>query len=133
MGILFMSMPLAWVGAKLEFILREQEKGSYNSLLNWSRNPKNQNVPSILVARAIGRKLIFSFSTFYLCLLVLMFTFQAFISLFPGFLLSIDITWAHLWIAATLGGLMALRLKRVYVVLGIGTALVAFYLASMSI
>ena len=131
MGILFASMPLAWIGAKLEAILRDQERGSYNKLLNWSRRPEvNSNMPSQLVLRALARKFIFSFITFYSGLLVLKFTLEALFSLYPGFLSSISVSWAHLWVAATMGGLMALRLKRVYGVLALGTTLVALYLVS---
>lgn len=130
MGILFASMPLAWIGAKLEAILREQERGSYNKLLNWSRSSEPRNMPSQLVLRALARNFVFSFITFYSGLLVMKFTLETVFSLYPGFLSSISVTWSHLWIAATMGGLMALRLKRAYGVLVLGTTLVALYFIS---
>jgi PTS system mannose-specific IIC component len=40
----------------------------------------------------------------------------------------LGVTWAHLWVAASLGGLMALRLKRAYIILGAGIFLFALYL-----
>ncbi len=128
MGIIFASMPLAWLGTRVEGLLREQERGSYNKLLNWARNPETSDGPSVLVRRSLIRTFVASGVTFYIAILILKFCFQGLFSLYPGLLSAIDITWAHLWIAATLGGLMALRVKRAYAVLGVGIALYAFFL-----
>lgn len=128
MGFLFASMPLAWLGAKLESMLRERERGSYNELLNWTRNPNTPNIPSMLVMRSLGRTFVMSWATFFVAILILKYGFQMLFSLYPGFLSSVDITWAHLWVAATMGGLMALRVKRVYAVLAMGIVIYTLFL-----
>jgi len=122
-AILFASMPLAWIGAKLDGWVRDSERGSYNKLLNWARNPKNPIVPGTLILRSLTRTFILSGLTFYVAILILKQLFQVFFTLYPGLLTSLDVKWAHLWIAATLGGLMALRLKRAYAVLATGITL----------
>lgn len=132
MGILFACMPLAWLGAKAEGMIREQERASYNKLLNWTRNPESDNMPTQLVLRSISRTFLVGWGLFYVSILVLKFTFQIVLNAYPGFLASVGITWAHLWVAATMGGLMALRLKRAYAVLAAGVILIALLKVSGS-
>lgn len=74
------------------------------------------------------RTFIVSGLTFYVAIVVLKETLQFLFSVYPGFLASIDIKWAHLWVAATLGGLMALRLKRAYGVLVTGVTIFAIFI-----
>lgn len=128
MVIMFASMPLAWLGTKVEEMLREQDRDSYNQLLNWARNPESPNKPTTLVIRSLGRTFVASWVSFYIAILILKFIIGSIVAVYPGLLTSIDITWAHLWIAATLGGLMALRLKRVYVILGTGILLFMLFI-----
>ncbi len=131
--IMFASMPLAWLGAKLEALLREQEQGSYNALLHWSRRSRPASgTPGKLVTKALARTCIFSFVTFYLYLIVLKFTLQTFFSCYPGLMSSVHISWAHMWVAATVGGLMALKFTRVYGVLAAGAVLVSLTIAFSS-
>jgi len=125
--VLFASMPLAWLGTKVEGAIREQERGSYNKLLTWVRNPEFPNLPGSLILRSLTRTFVLSWITFYIAILFLKYAFQALFSLYPGLLASIDITWAHLWVAATLGGLMALRLKRAYAVLATGISIFVLF------
>lgn len=127
MGVLFASMPLAWLGAKAEGWVRERDQGSYNKLLNWTRDPQSPHVPSTLILSSLCRTFVMSGLTFYVAVLALMFIFRAFLTMYPGLLPSIDITWAHLWVAATMGGLMALRVKRAYAVLATGVSLFVLF------
>ncbi|WP_243546251.1 hypothetical protein [Pseudodesulfovibrio tunisiensis] len=123
MGVLFASMPLAWLGAKVEAMLRDQARWSYNKLLNWSRHPEQDHVPAMLVARSLALTFLSSWVCFFVATMLLQFGFKIFFQAFPGVLSRIDVSWAHLWIAASLGGFMALRLSRVYAVLGTGIAI----------
>ena len=127
MGVLFASMPLAWLGTKVEAALRERERGSYNQLLTWVRNPESPNLPGALILRSLSRTFVMSWLTFFIAILMLKYLLQAIFTLYPGLLVSVDIKWAHLWVAATLGGLMALRLKRAYVVLATGVFLFVLF------
>ncbi|CCH47781.1 PTS sugar transporter subunit IIC [Pseudodesulfovibrio piezophilus] len=127
MGVLFASMPLALLGTRVEAWFREQERGSYNSLLHWARKPNTKDLPARLILRSVLRSLLLSWGAFFCAILVLKFTFKTVFTLYPAFLTSIDITWPHLWIAASMGGLMALRLKRAYAVLTTGVILITLF------
>lgn len=126
--ILFASMPLAWLGTRLEALLREQDQGNYNKLLNWVRNPGSAHLPSFIVMRSAGRTFVFSGLAFYGAMLLLVHFFQTFFSLDPGLFSGLGVTWPHLWVAATLGGLMALRLRRAYVILSGGIILFMIFM-----
>jgi len=128
MGVLFASMPLAWLGTRVEMMIRDQEQGSYNRLLNWARNPESPNLPGTLIMKSMTRTFIMSGLSFFIAILIIKQCMQLLFSVYPGFLTSINITWAHLWIAATLGGLMALRVKRAYAVLTTGISLFVLFL-----
>jgi len=128
MFVLFASMPLAWIGTKVEGWLREREQGSYNSLLNWARNPGSMHLPGALILRSMARSLFMSWASFLVAILILEQGFEIVFSADPGLFSHLGVTWAHLWVAASLGGLMALRLKRAYIILGAGIFLFALYL-----
>lgn len=129
MLVLFASMPLAWLGTKVEGWLRDREQTGYNVLLNWARNPESPNLPGRLVLRALGRAVLMEWVTFLLAIIVLKQSFQLLFTMYPDFFKSIEVTWTHLWMAATLGGIMALRLKRAYVILA--TGIILFILFSL--
>lgn len=130
MGFLFASMPLAWLGTKVEGALRERERGSYNVLLNWARKPDSVNTPSLLVRKSLVRSFAMSWVTFFLAILLLKFLFDVAFTFYPSLLTNVDVTWAHLWVSATLGGVMALRLNRVYAVMGSAIGIYVLFLIS---
>lgn len=123
-------MPLAWLGTRLEGFLREQERGSYNKLLNWARNPNKQNEPGSLILRSLVRTFTFSALAFYGAIITLYIAAKTFFSTYPGLVGAIDVRWPHLWIAASIGGVVALRLKRAYAILIAGIALYALFVFS---
>ncbi|EGB13751.1 hypothetical protein DND132_0535 [Pseudodesulfovibrio mercurii] len=128
MFVLFASMPLAWIGTKVEGWLREREQGSYNALLNWARNPRSKHLPGALILRSMARGLLMGWITFLAAILILKLGLDVFFAFYPPIFLHLGVTWAHLWVAASLGGLMALRLKRAYVILATGIVIVALFL-----
>jgi len=132
MIILFASMPLAWLGTKVEGMLREREKDSYNQLLNWTRNPQAHNLPAYLVIRSLIRSFLAAGITFYVAIMVLKFAISGLLAVYPGVLSTMDVTWPYLWIAATLGGLMALRVRRAYAILVAGIVLFILFTLSIS-
>jgi len=127
MFVLFASMPLAWIGTKVEGWLREREQGSYNALLNWARNPGSPHLPGTLILRSMAKGVFMSWATFLGAVLILKQGFDFIFSTYPNIFSHLGVTWAHLWVAASLGGLMALRLKRAYVILATGVILFAVY------
>ena len=128
MVILFASMPLAWIGTRIEGMLREREKDSYNQLLNWTRNPESPNLPTLLVLRSLIRSFLAAWVSFFVAVMLLKYAIGGLLAVYPGVLSTMDVTWPYLWIAATLGGLMALRVKRAYVILTAGIVLFILFM-----
>lgn len=126
--VLFASMPLAWLGTRFEALLREQDRSNYNRLLNWVRNPETPHLPSLIVMRSVGRTFVLSGLAFYVAVIALMHAFKIFFALYPSRVADIGVTWPYLWVAATLGGLMALRLRRAYAVLAAGIILFMIFI-----
>lgn len=127
LGVILACMPLAWLGSKVEGWLRDQEQSGYNKLLHWVRHPDNENGPGVLILRSLTRTFVVSWACFFVSVMALKFLFETLFTLYPGALSTLDIKWAHLWGAATLGGLMALRLKRAYAVLATGVTLFVLF------
>ncbi|WP_283816554.1 PTS sugar transporter subunit IIC [Pseudodesulfovibrio sediminis] len=123
MVILFASMPLAGLGTLAEGWIRDSERMSYNKLLNWVRKPEKPNLPGTLILRSLARTFLISWGVFFVAILILKVLLEFAFSLYPGLVASLNIQWAHLWIIASLGGLMALRVKRAYAVLATGIIL----------
>lgn len=127
MIILFASMPLAWFGAQLEGMMRNRQRRYYNKILNWARKPMDPNVPGMIILRSILVMGAVSWIFFFLTILVFQQAFAILFNDFPHLILPLKIHWSHLWIAATLGGIMALRVKRAYVILTAGIGFVLFF------
>ncbi len=127
MVVMFASMPLAWVGAKIEGLARERQRRHYNRLLNWARKPSDPNVPGSIILRSIFTMFAASWALFLVTILVFQQVFSFIFSSFSTLFLALNIQWPHLWIAATLGGVMALRVKRAYAILAVGIGFVLFF------
>jgi len=127
LGVILACMPLAWLGSKVEMWIRDQERAGYNRLLHWVRQPGNSTGPGVIILRSLTRTFIISWACFFVAVLVLKMVFDTLFTLYPGLLASVSIQWAHLWGAATLGGVMALRVKRAYAVLATGVTLFVLF------
>ena len=127
LGVILASMPLAWLGSRMEGWLRDQERSGYNKLLHWVRHPDRDSGPGVLILRSLARTFVVSGVGFFVCVLALKFLFETLFTLYPGVFTSLNVQWVHLWGAATLGGLMALRLKRAYAVLATGVTLFVLF------
>lgn len=127
MVILFSCLPLAWLGAKLEGFLRERQRKSYNKLLNWARRPHESHIPGQLILRSAIFSLLGAWVVFFVTIFALHAVLEWSFVHSASSLLVLGVRWPHLWIAASLGGVMALRLKRVYVLLLIGIGFVLFF------
>ncbi len=130
MIVLFLSMPLAWLGTRIDGMLREREKDSYNQMLNWARNPQSPHLPAKIVGRSLLRSFLAAWISFFAAVMILKYAVNTLLTIYPGIFTTMDITWAYLWIAATLGGLMALRVRRAYVILGAGIILFILFMLS---
>lgn len=127
LAVILASMPLAWLGSRMETWLRDQERSGYNKLLHWVRHPDRDRGPGVLIMRSLARTFVFSWVGFFVAVVALKFLFETLFTYYPGALAVLDVKWPQLWGAATLGGLMALRLKRAYAVLATGVALFVLF------
>ncbi|MFK4765004.1 PTS sugar transporter subunit IIC [Desulfobaculum sp. SPO524] len=113
---LLFSLPLGWIAARVEYLHRNFQNASYNSLqaqVGLSASPGDY-APGRLVRRSIMQMGVLSFAFFEASVLVLIVIVNFF--LMRGFLhLPADaVTWGHLWIAASIGPLLSLRSAKAY-------------------
>ena len=120
---LVMGLPLAWIGYRLEERVRAFNNRSYNALLNWGRHGDTTDLPLLLILRSTLIQLVVFWTFFFVSILVLASLMDQVLPLLRRPLSELNITWPHLWLAASFGGLMALRLKKAYMVLAIGAVL----------
>jgi len=118
---ILLSFPLAWLGSRVEQIQRRWQDNGYNILQNWLKPGRSETyAPGRLVRRAVFQNLTANFFFFLLTVTLIM--------VLTSWLLSHGLlrppagmfTWGHLWITATLGGLLALRVPGAYVVVALG-------------
>lgn len=124
MIVILLCMPLAWLGAWMEGRLRQGQNRAYNKLLNWSRKPDNPTVPAQLILRSVGYTFIASLFIFLMCMAAYVQIMPALIKISQDLLHYHNVTWPHMWIAASVGGVMALRVQRAYAVLIAGIVLI---------
>ncbi|WP_051676845.1 PTS sugar transporter subunit IIC [Maridesulfovibrio frigidus] len=127
MVILLACLPLAKLGAWLEYGLRQWHNRGYNDLLNWARKGEvGDNLPQKLVARSILRTLTTSWLFFWTSTVILHYVLRIFFHKWGGVVTSVEMQWSYLWIAASLGGLLALRLRKAYATFVFGVVLFGF-------
>lgn len=120
---LVLGLPLAWVGYRIEEQVRAFNNRSYNSLLNWGRHSDRTDMPLLLIVRSVLVQLGVFWLFFFVSILVLSAVMDLILPMLRRPLADMNITWPHLWLAASFGGLMALRLKKAYMVLAVGVVL----------
>lgn len=127
---MLLCIPLALLGIKVESLLRRWNKRSYNMLLSWvrERTPKT-NVPSVIMLRSFMAALCAYWAFFFISALVLVPLTDFILSSYGWRLAEIPVTWASLWLAASLGGLLSLRLNRAYVFTGLTAIGIMIFLA----
>lgn len=119
-------LPMAWFGARLERIMRDRLNRSYGKILQWVRKPIDPEIPGrlllgTLVSKILANWLFFVFGSAVLALLV-----QFTLSQYGAQLASLKISWNLLLIAASIGGLLALRLRSLYLSVAAGSAVLGF-------
>ncbi len=134
MIVLLACLPLARLGVVMESSLRHWHNRGYHKLVNWARRGLSDDpVPKKLVLSSILRNFFSSFLFFWSSVLVLHYALRAIFHKWGPFIASVDIQWPYLWIAASLGGLLALRLRRAYAVLAFGIILSGFFVLALSV
>lgn len=125
---ILLGMPLAWLASGLERLHRSWQNSAYNTLQGWLRPGRQDDYdPGRLVRRALVQAGLSYFMFFAVGAGVL--------SVLAGQLLSRGLMrpapgtfgWGALWLLASLGGLMSLRVPRAYAVLVCVALAVAVY------
>lgn len=117
---LLAGLPMAWLGARLERIMRDRLNRSYGGMLQWVRKPVDLGVPGRLLIGTLASKILVNW-VFFL-------GGAGGLALLTGFALthygpalaSIKLSWSELLIAASVGGLLALRLRSLYLSVAAG-------------
>ncbi|WP_461209496.1 PTS sugar transporter subunit IIC [Desulfocurvus sp. DL9XJH121] len=120
-----LTLPLAWFAARGEQVLRRWQDAGYNSLQEWLEEGDEGYRPGRLVRRAAAQAAAAYFLFFTAGLSVLSALVYWLLGL--GFLHPPQdmFTWGHLWITASVGGLLALRVPGGYGVVFGGACVVA--------
>lgn len=123
---LLSGLPMAWLGARLDRTMRDRLNRSYTGVLQWVRRPSGQDVPSRLIARTILGKALVFWAFFIICAGALGIGLRFVLEHYSGALAGLKLDWPQFWIAASVGGLLALRLRSLYLSVGAGALAFGF-------
>lgn len=123
------SMPLAWLGTRVEAMERERQNRSYNELLRSSRDGVAAFAPGALVRHGILRMAAINWLFFMTSILLLVWIASAILPPLQRHVILLPVKWWHIWFGASLGGLLSIRFRPGYLLLGAtaaGTAMAAY-------
>lgn len=118
---ILLSFPLAWVGSRVEQAHRQWQDNGYNILQNWLRPGRTEPYEPGRLLRKAAVQALGTYFIFFLLTVTLLVALTSWL-LSHGLLRPAPemFTWGHVWIVATLGGVLALRIPGAYAVLGLG-------------
>jgi mannose PTS system EIIC component len=123
---LVLGLPMAWLGARLERIMRDRLNRSYNGVLQWVRKPLDVNVPGRLLMGSLASKVLANWLFFFVGAGTLALFARSVLGQYGPFLASLKVSWSHVLIAASIGGVLALRLRSLYVSVAVGAVTLGF-------
>lgn len=126
---LIAGLPMAWLGAKLDRTLRDRLNRSYGLVLQWLRRPHDADMPTRMLAGVLVSKLFVSWAFFLAGTGGLALAVRFILDHYAGSLAGLQLTWSHFLIAASLGGLLALRLRSLYVSVAVGALVLGIFRA----
>lgn len=119
--VLVATLPLAYLGAWVEQRYRKRQNLSYNALIVWNRRGVTQTyAPQRLVLRALLEIFALNLVLFALLAPLVLVAVRLALPWLPG---GPQPTWPLLWIGASIGAILALRLPRAYALAGASLAL----------
>lgn len=118
-------VPMAWLGTQLESSLRTFNNRAYNITLLWARRADQEPFPTRVLLVALGATFVASWLFFVLFGSALAWLVQMVMPAISNLLSGLEVTWPQLWLAASFGGLLALRLKQALGIFAGGLAAVA--------
>jgi len=119
-------LPMAWLGTRLERTMRDRLNRSYGGILQWVRKPADPTVPGRLLLGTLVSKILVNWLFFLIG--------AGGLALITGFALkqyrpelaSIQLSWSLLLLGASVGGLLALRLRALYISVAAGAVIMGF-------
>ena len=121
------SMPLTWLGARLEGSLREWQNRDYSTILQWARHPDDSSRPGKIVLRAVVTGALVQGLAFFACLLILGVLTDLVLHRFGPELAGSRLSWTPVLLAAGAGGVLSLRLRRAQALFAVGVGLVILF------
>ena len=123
---IILTIPLALFGSWLEGQQRIWQNKSYNELLKRVRRGyQNGFYPERLILKSIFQILMVNFLFAYFSLHALIFIYEKIAPISPR---STFLAWPYLWIFASIGGILSLRISRAYAVFFTGVFMAGVYL-----
>lgn len=123
---LVFGLPMAWLGAKLERTMRDRLNRSYSGVLQWVRKPLDTDVPGRLLMGSLASKVLANWLFFLVGAGGLALLLRFALKHYGPTLAALVVTWPQLLIAASVGGLLALRLRSLYVAVAVGAVAFGF-------
>lgn len=124
---LLAGLPMAWLGARLERTMRDRLNRSYSGILQWVRKPVDQDVPGRLLAATLVSKILMNWLFFLAGAGALALVTRLVLAHYGAELAAVRLSWSHLLIAASVGGMLALRLRSLYLSLAGGALAFGFF------
>ncbi len=131
--VLLLCMPLGPLGAKLESRLRALNDRHFDSLARASNSISARFVPVRVLWRSLAVTLSIMLAAFCVALGILFAVIPDVLLLWNGLSLGRGIGWPLLWLAGSVGGILALRWKRAYGLLAAAAVLLALNGAFVSV
>lgn len=131
--ILLLCMPLGPLGAKLESRLRALNDRHFDSLVRASNSISARFVPVRVLWRSLAVSLSIMLAAFCVALGILFAVTPDVLLLWNGLSLGKGIGWPLIWLAGSIGGVLAIRWKRAYGLLTAAAILLALNGAFVSV
>jgi PTS system mannose-specific IIC component len=129
MPILFLTLPLAWIGTRLEHWQRNLQNKNYNKLVRWTDHEPDSFRPESLVLGSLVQIALFNCILFVVCFVVL-FVILEYVFIFWSGRFE-GLAWSYLWLTACVGGILSLRIRRAYEVFVVCVGVVLLILLIM--
>lgn len=113
-------LPMAWLGARLERSMRDRLNRSYGGVLQWVRKPADTSVPGRLLMGTLASKILVNWVFFLIGAGGLTLLTGVILKYYGPHLAALKIEWSQLLIAASVGGMLALRLRSLYLSVAAG-------------
>lgn len=113
-------LPMAWLGARLERSMRDRLNRSYGGVLQWVRKPVDTAVPGRLLMGTLASKILVNWVFFLVGAGGLSLLTGVVLKYYGTPLATLKIEWSQLLIAASVGGMLALRLRSLYLSVAAG-------------